>query len=48
MQDMECPWCEERLTLPDDADQHEQTCPYCLTRWSYVTVAEEAELALAA
>jgi len=43
---VECPWCEEELSLPAPAEQDEQSCPNCLTSWSYLSV--EPELAQAA
>ena len=48
MVQLECPWCEEELTLPASTDEAEEgTCPHCLTTWSYVT-RTEPELAQAA
>lgn len=42
-----CPWCELEFALAVTND--EQTCPECLTTWSYEAEGEaEVELALAA
>lgn len=43
---IECPWCEEELSLPPVAEQDEQSCPCCLTSWRLV--GEQPELTLAA
>ena len=45
MVDVSCPWCEEELGVPLDVQANEQTCPECLTTWSY---EQAAEVALAA
>ena len=45
MNDSQCPWCEAELMLRVVDD--EQTCPECLTRWSYEDETD-VELALAA
>ncbi len=47
MIDIECPWCETRLELPQEPLVDRQTCPECLTSWSYEP-APEHELAAAA
>jgi hypothetical protein len=35
MVDISCPWCEEQLLELEPAAD-EQSCPACLTSWSYV------------
>jgi Zn-finger nucleic acid-binding protein len=49
MVELECPWCEARLRVAaaDAAQEVEQTCPECLTRW-LLEDGPEIELALAA
>lgn len=47
MVQLSCPWCEEVFEARFDADAAQQTCPECLTTWSY-EAAEESEFALAA
>ncbi len=36
MNDVTCPWCEADLVLEATGEQDGQTCPECLTAWSYV------------
>lgn len=38
-----CPWCEMKVVLPMHDD--EQTCPECLTSWSYEDGSEGLLLA---
>ena len=45
MNDVMCPWCEADLVLEVAEEQDGQTCPECLTAWSYV---DEPEFELAA
>jgi len=45
MVDIKCPWCEAELLAAVDAQAEEQTCPECLTSWSY---EERTDVALAA
>lgn len=45
MFDLSCPWCETELRAPLDVEAEEQTCPECLTSWTY---EQTAEVALAA
>jgi hypothetical protein len=45
MVNLNCPWCEEQLLLELEPVADEQTCPACLTTWSYV---EEQQSALPA
>ena len=47
MVELDCPWCEETLVIPFDEQKSAETCPECLTTWSYVTT-EAPEVALAA
>ena len=46
MTSITCPWCELELVLAVTDD--EQTCPECLTTWSYESDEAQGELALAA
>jgi Zn-finger nucleic acid-binding protein len=39
--DLHCPWCEAAVTVLDDADAVEQTCPECLTSWMYESVESQ-------
>ncbi len=48
MIEMPCPWCAAELRVAFDRQTDEQTCPECLTRWSYEDAPAEAELAIAA
>jgi hypothetical protein len=45
--EMSCPWCEAPLGVEFDAEQQEQSCPECLTSWSY-EIVDQPEVALAA
>lgn len=47
MADIECPWCETKLSLPEELQAEEQSCTECLTRWRY-EATPETELLLAA
>ena len=47
MTDPCCPWCAAELVL-EAADAAEQTCPECLTTWSYYDEEASPDLALAA
>jgi len=35
MIDLSCPWCEAQLGVPLEVEADEQTCPECLTTWTY-------------
>jgi Zn-finger nucleic acid-binding protein len=45
MAETSCPWCEAELLVGPDVEAEEQTCPECLTSWSY---EERTDVALAA
>jgi sarcosine oxidase delta subunit len=45
MVEITCPWCEQELSVEFEAESAGQTCPHCLTSWTF---EESAELALAA
>jgi hypothetical protein len=45
MFDLSCPWCETDLGVTLEVEGEEQTCPECLTTWSY---EQSTEVALAA
>jgi Zn-finger nucleic acid-binding protein len=47
MVELNCPWCEVTFETRFETDANAQTCPECLTTWSYETY-EEADTALAA
>jgi Zn-finger nucleic acid-binding protein len=47
VKDVMCPWCEADLVLEAAEERDGQTCPECLTAWSYVD-EREFELAAAA
>jgi hypothetical protein len=36
MVEIRCPWCEEGLPLDIEPVEMVQSCPSCLTTWSYV------------
>jgi hypothetical protein len=36
IEDIACPWCQVDLPALPPADAGEQTCPECLTSWTWL------------
>jgi hypothetical protein len=48
MVEIECPWCEATLMVDLSDEAAEQSCPECLTSWSFAEAPAQAALPLAA
>lgn len=48
MVEVSCPWCKAPLALSLAEQDQEQSCPECLTTWTYEVSANEAAVPLAA
>jgi phage FluMu protein Com len=47
MIEIRCPWCEEPV-LVELSESVQQSCPECLTSWSFEETAAEEPIAMAA